>query len=143
MAKKITKKVNPEKQVEIIENSNNKIIATEESSNFENIKENIDNVDVELESNVDNNIEKITEAFNKELKPMKEITDEISKLTNNEVLNEKMSNASAKEIETYINDEIKKTKNLIEKVEKIKEHTNTKLNTGSVTNWWNGMGYDL
>ena len=148
MAKKSTKKVITEEmineQIELIENSTDKIDVSDISTTVDDVKKSLDNVDLTIESNAEENIAKIVKEMDKVLEPIKTISAEIDALgKENEVLNEKLATSSPEEIKEYITEEIKKTEQLIEKVEKIKNNTNTKTGFASVTNWWNGMGYDF
>jgi hypothetical protein len=148
MAKKSTKKVITEEmineQIELIENSTDKIDVSDISTTVDDVKKSLDNVDLTIESNVEENIAKIVKEMDKALEPIKTISAEIDALgQENEVLNKKLATSSPEEIKEYITEEIKKTEQLIEKVEKIKNNTNTRTGFASVTNWWNGMGYDF
>ena len=148
MAKKNTKKetleTQIEKQIEIMENSNDKIESTEIQATISDIATSINNVNVDIESDSVENIKEMAKEFNKALAPFDELSAEINEQTNNmATFDDKVSKTDSIEgLETLINKEIETTKELITKVEKINNNkTQTKLT--SFTNWWNGMGYDF
>lgn len=148
MAKKSIKKETIEakinKQVENIENDSNKIDISENIISIENIKDSINEVDVNIEHELDENIKALSEEMDEILAPVKDIADKISDIAKKgEELDSILSGSTPEEIQSYINNEIKNTEELIKKVETIKETINTNSKWGSVTNWWNGMGYDL
>lgn len=148
MAKKSIKKETIEakinKQVENIENDSNKIDISENIISIENIKDSINEVDVNIEHELDENIKALSEEMDEILAPVKDIADKISDIAKKgEELDSILSGSTPEEIQSYINNEIKNTEELIKKVETIKETINTNPKWGSVTNWWNGMGYDL
>lgn len=144
MAKKNTKKTELKNQVEAIENSKNKVNVDELDITTEDIVKSINDVNLEIENKMEESINSIIEEAAQELSPLKEITEEITNLgSQNEELNKKLSSSSVEEITGFINDEIKKTEELKAKLEKISEKPKTTTGFGSVTNWWNGMGYDF
>ena len=144
MAKKSTKKAEIEKQVEAIENSENKVNVDELNITAEDIAKSIEDVNKEIEKKLEENINQIIKDASEDLAPMKEISQEIANLgVQNEELNKKLSSASVEEITEFVNDEIKKTEELKAKLEKITESPKTVTGFSSVTNWWNGMGYDF
>lgn len=144
MAKKNTKKTKLKNQVEAIENSENKVNVDELDITTEDIVKSINDVNLEIENKMEESINSIIEEAAQELSPLKEITEEITNLgSQNEELNKKLSSSSVEEITGFINDEIKKTEELKAKLEKISEKPKTTTGFGSVTNWWNGMGYDF
>lgn len=144
MAKKNTKKTELKNQVEAIENSENKVNVDELDITTEDIVKSINDVNLEIENKMEESINSIIEEAAQELSPLKEITEEITNLgSQNEELNKKLSSSSVEEITGFINDEIKKTEELKAKLEKISEKPKTTTGFGSVTNWWNGMGYDF
>lgn len=144
MAKKSTKKVELEKQVEAIENSENKVNVDELNITTDDVVKSLEDVNLEIESKLEENINNIINEATKELTPIKEITEEIANLgTQNEELNKKLASSSIEEITEFVNDEIKKAEELQSKLEKINEKPKTITGFSSVTNWWNGMGYDL
>lgn len=148
MAKKSIKKETIEakinKQVENIENNSNKIDISENIISIEDVKNSINEVDVNIEHELDDNIKALSEEMDEILAPVKDIADKINDITKKgEELDSILSGSTPEEIQSYINNEIKNTEELIKKVETIKETINTNSKWGSVTNWWNGMGYDL
>ena len=144
MAKKSTKKVELEKKVEAIENSENKVNVDELNITTDDVVKSLEDVNLEIESKLEENINNIINEATKELTPIKEITEEIANLgTQNEELNKKLASSSIEEITEFVNDEIKKAEELQSKLEKINEKPKTITGFSSVTNWWNGMGYDL
>ena len=148
MAKKSIKKETIEakinKQVENIENNSNKIDISENIISIEDVKNSINEVDVNIEHELDDNIKALSEEMDEILAPVKDIADKINDITKKgEELDSILSGSTPEEIQSYINNEIKNTEELIKKVETIKETINTNSKRGSVTNWWNGMGYDL
>lgn len=144
MAKKSTKKVELEKQVEAIENSENKVNVDELHITTDDVVKSLEDVSLEIESKLEENINNIINEATKELTPIKEITEEIANLgTQNEELNKKLASSSIEEITEFVNDEIKKAEEIQAKLEKISEKPKTVTGFSSVTNWWNGMGYDL
>ena len=148
MAKKSIKKETIEakinKQVENIENDSNKIDISENIISIEDVKNSINEVDVNIEHELDDNIKALSEEMDEILAPVKDIADKINDITKKgEELDSILSGSTPEEIQSYINNEIKNTEELIKKVETIKETINTNSKWGSVTNWWNGMGYDL
>ena len=144
MAKKSTKKTEIEKQIEIAENSENKIDVSELNVSLEDADKSVENVKMTIETNLEENFQKIVEDAITELQPLKEVTEEIANLgTSSEELNKKLATASVDEVTNYINDEIKKVEALQEKIEKINEKPKNTTGFASITNWWNGMGYDM
>jgi polyhydroxyalkanoate synthesis regulator phasin len=144
MAKKSTKKVELEKQVEAIENSENKVNVDELNITTDDVVKSLEDVSLEIESKLEENINNIINEATKELTPIKEITEEIANLgTQNEELNKKLASSSIEEITEFVNDEIKKAEEIQSKLEKISEKPKTVTGFSSVTNWWNGMGYDF
>lgn len=144
MAKKSTKKVELEKQVEAIENSENKVNVDELNITTDDVVKSLEDVSLEIESKLEENINNIINEATKELTPIKEITEEIANLgTQNEELNKKLASSSVEEITEFVNDEIKKAEEIQSKLEKINEKPKTITGFSSVTNWWNGMGYDF
>lgn len=143
MAKKSTKKetleAKVERELEAMENSNDKMESTKINTSVEAMIDSINSVDVELKSDSEERIQEMVEEFSNALEPIRNISSEISSLTNTGNFNEKVSNANPHELESIIQKEIDNTKELIKKVEEIKR----KNTTTSVTNWWNGMGYDF
>ena len=144
MAKKSTKKVELEKQVEAIENSENKVNVDELNITTDDVVKSLEDVSLEIESQLEENINNIINEATKELTPIKEITEEIANLgAQNEELNKKLASSSIEEITEFVNDEIKKAEEIQSKLEKINEKPKTITGFSSVTNWWNGMGYDF
>ena len=149
MAKKTTKKetleAQIEKQVEILENSNDKIESTEINTTLETIANSINAVDTELENDSVEKIKEMAKDFTEMLAPINELSEEIDEKTSNKAtFEEQILKSNSKEnLEEVISKEIETTKELIAKAEKINNGTNTKTGFASVTNWWNGMGYDF
>ena len=79
MAKKTVKKMPTEakmnEQVEQIENSPNKIDATDNTASLEDIKNSINEVDVTIESDVEENINAMATQITEMLEPLKKISD--------------------------------------------------------------------
>lgn len=141
MAKKVTKKEEIQKKVDAIEESENKIDVSEVPFNADEIQKSIKEVSLDFENETKENIEKLAQEATEMLTPIKEITDEISKLGGlNDDLNKKLSSSTPEEVETYINEELKKVEDLQKKVEEITKTPIKKIS--NMTNWWNGMNYD-
>lgn len=147
MAKKTVKKMPTEakmnEQVEQIENSPNKIDATDNTASLEDIKNSISEVDVTIESDVEENINAMATQITEMLEPLKKISEDISSINKTEEFNKILSTSTPEEAKAYISNEIKNTEELINKVEKIKDDITSKTKIISMTNWWNGMGYDF
>lgn len=147
MAKKTVKKMPTEakmnEQVEQIENSPNKIDATDNTASLEDIKNSISEVDVTIESDVEENINAMATQITEMLEPLKKISEDISNINKTEEFNKILSTSTPEEAKAYISNEIKNTEELINKVEKIKDDITSKTKIISMTNWWNGMGYDF
>lgn len=147
MAKKTVKKMPTEakmnEQVEQIENSPNKIDATDNTASLEDIKNSISEVDVTIESDVEENINAMATQITEMLEPLKKISEDISNINKTEEFNKILSTSTPEEAKAYISNEIKNTEELINKVEKIKDDITSKTRIISMTNWWNGMGYDF
>lgn len=147
MAKKTVKKMPTEakmnEQVEQIENSPNKIDATDNTASLEDIKNSISEVDVTIESDVEENINAMATQITEMLEPLKKISEDISSINKTEEFNKILSTSTPEEAKAYISNEIKNTEELINKVEKIKNDITSKTKINSMTNWWNGMGYDF
>lgn len=147
MAKKTVKKMPTEakmnEQVEQIENSPNKIDATDNTASLEDIKNSISEVDVTIESDVEENINAMATQITEMLEPLKKISEDISSINKTEEFNKILSTSTPEEAKAYISNEIKNTEELINKVEKIKDDITSKTKINSMTNWWNGMGYDF
>lgn len=147
MAKKTVKKMPTEakmnEQVEQIENSPNKIDATDNTASLEDIKNSINEVDVTIESDVEENINAMATQITEMLEPLKKISEDISSINKTEEFNKILSTSTPEEAKAYISNEIKNTEELINKVEKIKNDITSKTKINSMTNWWNGMGYDF
>jgi gamma-glutamyl:cysteine ligase YbdK (ATP-grasp superfamily) len=147
MAKKTVKKMPTEakmnEQVEQIENSPNKIDATDNTASLEDIKNSISEVDVTIESDVEENINAMATQITEMLEPLKKISEDISSINKTEEFNKILSTSTPEEAKAYISNEIKNTEELINKVEKIKDDITSKTRIISMTNWWNGMGYDF
>ena len=77
------------------------------------------------------------------LEPLKKISEDISSINKTEEFNKILSTSTPEEAKAYISNEIKNTEELINKVEKIKNDITSKTKINSMTNWWNGMGYDF
>lgn len=105
--------------------------------NPEEVIENLKNVNVDI--NVVEPIdEKIVEEINKTIEPLKQISEEIESIQSNE---EELANKLSENPEVakeYITNEIKKAEAIADKLKKIINKPET-----NVTNWWNGMGYDM
>ena len=130
-------------QVEQIENSPNKIDATDNTASLEDIKNSISEVDVTIESDVEENINAMATQITEMLEPLKKISEDISSINKTEEFNKILSTSTPEEAKAYISNEIKNTEELINKVEKIKNDITSKTKINSMTNWWNGMGYDF
>ena len=147
MAKKTVKKMPTEakmnEQVEQIENSPNKIDATDNTASLEDIKNSISEVDVTIESDVEENINAMATQITEMLEPLKKISEDISSINKTEEFNKILSTSTPEEAKAYISNKIKNTEELINKVEKIKNDITSKTKINSMTNWWNGMGYDF
>lgn len=147
MAKKTVKKMPTEakmnEQVEQIENSPNKIDATDNTASLEDIKNSISEVDVTIESDVEENINAMATQITEMLEPLKKISEDISSINKTEEFNKILSTSTPEVAKAYISNEIKNTEELINKVEKIKNDITSKTKINSMTNWWNGMGYDF
>ena len=147
MAKKTVKKMPTEakmnEQVEQIENSPNKIDATDNTASLEDIKNSISEVDVTIESDVEENINAMATQITEMLEPLNKISEDISSINKTEEFNKILSTSTPEEAKAYISNEIKNTEELINKVEKIKDDITSKTKIISMTNWWNGMGYDF
>ena len=147
MAKKTVKKMPTEakmnEQVEQIENSPNKIDATDNTASLEDIKNSISEVDLNIESDVEENINAMATQITEMLEPLKKISEDISSINKTEEFNKILSTSTPEEAKAYISNEIKNTEELINKVEKIKDDITSKTKINSMTNWWNGMGYDF
>lgn len=145
MAKKTTKKESleskVEKELEIMENSNDKIESTAINADIGVVIDSVKSVDVELKSDSEEKIQEMAEKFSEALDPIKKISEKVSQITDMESLDEKINKAAPNEMQAIIQQEIENTKELIKKVEEIKN--NSKTHFTSVTNWWNGMGYDF
>ena len=125
MAKKTVKKMPTEakmnEQVEQIENSPNKIDATDNTASLEDIKNSISEVDVTIESDVEENINAMATQITEMLEPLKKISEDISNINKTEEFNKILSTSTPEEAKAYISNEIKNTEELINKVEKIKD----------------------
>lgn len=138
MAKKSTKTVAPE----IVEKKATETIeATEVKIDVEKTMESINAVDVELPSN-EEAIKELTESIVEAIKPVDEIAKAVTEINNVSVkLNAEITKDPQK-AQAFIENEIKKAEEAKSKIEKIINET--KVNRMSnMTNWWNGMGYDL
>ena len=85
MAKKSIKKETIEakinKQVENIENDSNKIDISENIISIEDVKNSINEVDVNIEHELDDNIKALSEEMDEILAPVKDIADKINDIT--------------------------------------------------------------
>ena len=116
----------------------------------DNITINVDAV-VEALNNVDTTIERDTEALEtisekiiEEIKPIQELKEKVNNMVNGQDEFNKQITENPDNAETIINNEIKKAKEVKKELEKIMAQTNAKVTRRSnVTNWWNGMGYDM
>ena len=137
MAKKTTKK-EVIKPVKVTKNSENKIELENIEKDIKKIEESINNVEVDIPSNTEEKINILVDETEKVLEPIAELSSKIGELET--ALDEKLSSAEPEEVETIIKEEIKKTEELKKKVEKI---NNKNFSPKQMTNWWNGMGYDM
>ena len=140
MAKKVNKK-ETEKVVETVVETV-EMESTEIKANISEIEETINNIDTEIKADIVD-IEQLQKESETVLKPLAEINDKMSELDiNAEKINEKLTSSSKEEIEEFIQEEIKKVENVKKDLEKITKKNNVKP-SNSMTNWWNGMGYDI
>ena len=135
MAKK--KKVTEDVQLE-----NKEVIDVENIQfNAEKFEEAINEVDVTIESNIDN--ENIIEEINETLKPIKELNEKFNELTaNQEKINECLQN-EPEEAKKIIKEEIEKAEKLETEINKIINTNKKKIDNGNITRWWNGMEFDF
>ena len=119
--------------------------ATEVNVNVEALSKSIESVDTTLPSN-ETAIKEIEEKIQEELKPLQDIQSKVSEMLDGQ---ESFNNAIAQNpenAEAIINNELKKAEVLKSEVEKIIKTTDTKSKKKTIsnmTNWWNGMGYDM
>lgn len=130
MAKKKIDTPNVENNVEKFEEINN-------TPNTEEVINNLSSVDTEIKSLEDVGKE-IEDKINKAMEPINVISAEINDI--NKVtaeLNEKITK-NPEEAEIFIKSEIQKAEAVAEKLKKVVNKP-----TPNMTNWWNGMGYDM
>lgn len=140
MAKKVNKK-ETEKVVETVVNAV-EMESTEIKANISEIEDTINNIDTEIKADIVD-IEQLQKETETVLKPLAEINDKMSELNiDAEKINEKLTSSSKEEIEEFIQEEIKKVENVKKDLEKITKKNNIKP-SNNMTNWWNGMGYDI
>jgi hypothetical protein len=138
MAKKVTKK-------ELLENNNENIVKEIEiediKTDINEIEKSLDNVDMTINSKSEENIKKIEEEIVQDLQNINEINEKIKELDiNTNEFNEKLKTLNPQETEKLIKEEISKVQTIKKEIEKINK---IPVNSSSMTNWWNGMGYDF
>lgn len=138
MAKKVTKK-------ELLENNNENIVKEIEiediKTDINEIEKSLDNVDMTINSKSEENIKKIEEEIVQDLQNINEINEKIKELDiNTNEFNDKLKTLNPQETEKLIKEEISKVQTIKKEIEKINKMP---ANSSSMTNWWNGMGYDF
>ena len=140
MAKKVNKK-EIEKTVETVEIEKKEIESTEIEATISEIEETMNSVSAEIitgESLLD--VEKTTEEV---LTPLITIQEKMNDLDiSAEKINEQLTNSPKEEIEEFIKEEIKKVESIKKDIDKLNKKCNT-FSSSQMTNWWNGMGYDM
>lgn len=139
MAKKSTKK-EVVKTVEVVENNENKIEVENIEKDINKIEEAINNVDLNIMSNTDETLANLKVESEEMLKPLGDISAKITVLET--TLDEKLATVAPENVETVIKEEIKKAEELKKDIEKINNKYNPSTSK-QMTNWWNGMGYDM
>lgn len=130
------------KVIEDVQLENKEVIDVENIQfNAEKFEEAINEVDVTIESNIDN--ENIIEEINETLKPIKELNEKFNELTaNQEKINECLQN-EPEEAKKIIKEEIEKAEKLETEINKIINTNKKKIDNGNITRWWNGMEFDF
>lgn len=133
MAKKVT--TTPKKVEKTIEKTENLIELDQiPTPTVEEINESVKNADINISTN--DGIKEIEKKIDDILTPLNDLTNEIAAV--GEISNDIQNNPDA--AKEYIEEAIKKAENVKAKINKVL--SNAETNT-SVTNWWNGMGYDI
>ena len=94
----------------------------------------------------DRQIAELENKIKETIQPVADLKEKIEEATNsqNDFIESISENSENTEnMEKLINDEIKKAEMLKSEVEKIIKTTNNSIKNVNITNWWNGMGYDL
>jgi thiamine pyrophosphate-dependent acetolactate synthase large subunit-like protein len=111
--------------------------------NVGDIKKSIENVDTTINTDIEKTLEVIDEKIKEELKPLNDIKEQVNEIVSTEVLENAISK-DPENAEAIIQNEIQKTETLKKEIEKIIKNTEVKKpKITSMTNWWNGMGYDF
>jgi phosphotransacetylase len=121
-------------------NETNVIDVDDIKPNLEEIVESINEIDITIKD--DTNLDEINEKIIEELKPINELKEKLDEITSNQELNKALTMDDKVEAEKIIKEEIKKAEKLKTEVEKIIK-TNYKKPIHNVSNWWNGMNFDL
>ena len=137
--KKSTKK-EVVKTVEVVENNENKIEVENIEKDINKIEEAINNVDLNIMSNTEETLANLKVETEEMLKPLGDISAKINVLET--TLDERLATVTPENVETVIKEEIKKAEELKKDIEKINNKYNP-LTSRQMTNWWNGMGYDM
>lgn len=121
----------------------NVIDSTEITVDVNTLIESINNVDTTITTETEN-LKNIEEKIQEELEPIQELKEKVTEMMENQESFNKALTENPENSEVLIENEIKKVEGLKTELEKIITSTNKKIaNNGSVTNWWNGMGYDF
>ena len=133
MAKKVT--TTPKKVEKTIEKTENLIELDQiPTPTVEEINESVKNADINISTN--DGIKEIEKKIDDILTPLNDLTNEIAAV--GEISNDIQNNPDA--AKEYIEEAIKKAENVKAKINKVLSNAETNTN---VTNWWNGMGYDI
>ena len=75
--------------------------------------------------------------------PVSEVKLEVKAITSGQKELEKIVNGDLEKAEKTLQEEVKKAKDLKNKLDKMINNTKKITNKMNVTSWWNGMGYDF
>lgn len=133
------------KTIETATNENINAVNVDTDIDVNTIIENMEKVDISLPSN-DEKIAELENKIKETIQPVAVLKEKIEEATNsqNDFIESISKNSQNTEnMEKLIDDEIKKAEMLKSEVEKIIKTTNNSIKSTNITNWWNGMGYDL
>ena len=133
-------KVEEVKAAEVVEEEKPVVENAQVEEKPSTVEEAIEKVDTTIQTPENTELMKKLDDI---ITPVSEVKLEVKAITSGQKELEKIVNGDLEKAEKTLQEEVKKAKDLKNKLDKMINNTKKITNKMNVTSWWNGMGYDF
>ena len=133
-------KVEEVKAAEVVEEEKPVVENAQVEEKPSTVEEAIEKVDTTIQTPENTELMKKLDDL---ITPVSEVKLEVKAITSGQKELEKIVNGDLEKAEKTLQEEVKKAKDLKNKLDKMINNTKKITNKMNVTSWWNGMGYDF